>query len=212
VAIREFEVRHRPLPNALDLVSPLLSDAGTVSIQPRTRLLVVRDGADVLEQVAAALERFDVPPRNVDITVGLLLGSDRVAREAGRHVPSREISREMRGVVETLGEFTKWTEYDPIGRRSTSCVEGKPVLVELSEEYRVSFRVENVEPRDGKETVTLDEVVVERLVRGKDGEIRIVRTPATRIVMRAGQQVMVGAAKSPDAPQAVFLTVRAEPR
>lgn len=209
---RAFEILHRPLAEALDLVAPLLSEGGTVSIQPRRRTLLVRDTPAVLDRVAEAVERYDLPPRDVEVTLGLVVGSDRRAREAGRHVPSREITREMRGVVETLGDFTKWTEYDAIGRRSTTCVEGRQVTVGLSDDYRVSFRLETVEDRNGKEVVTLDQVVVERLDEDAEGRPRIVRTPATRIVLRAGQQVMVGTAKSPDAERAVFLTVQAKPR
>ena len=43
-------------------------------------------------------------------------------------------------MMETLSDFTKWTTYEPLGSRSVSSGRGgRPVVADLSDEYRVAF-------------------------------------------------------------------------
>ncbi len=126
LSARSYQIRFKKLPDAVDLISDLLSEEGSVSMQPRLKRLVVQDRLDVLDRIGAVLDDFDQPPVNVDVTVSLFLGSDSRDEEAGRHANTGSISREVRGITETLGDFTKWTAYDTIGSRSVTCVRGQP--------------------------------------------------------------------------------------
>ena len=88
MSARAFEVRFKTLADAAELVSPILSPQGTVTLQPRLKTLTVQDRSSVLDRVTSLLRSFDVAPRNVEIAMSLFLGTDRREQEAGRSLPS----------------------------------------------------------------------------------------------------------------------------
>lgn len=210
ITARSYEIRHRTLTDAVDLVGPILSDEGRVSIQPRLRRLIVQDTGAVLDRVAALLESFDLPPRNVEVTVTLFMGSDKRDEEAGRHAPQASISREVKGVVETLADFTKWIEYDPLGSRSITCVEQGEVMTDLTDGYRVSFIVDSVNTSKG--IVTFKDFTLRKVVQTVSGKERVENLFMAGIAVQAGRTLMLGAAKSPESRRALFLAIQANPR
>ena len=205
ITVRAFEVRHRALHEARTLIIPALSEEGTVTLRPQISRLVVRDHVSVLEEVAALLKTFDLPPRNVEVTLSLFLGSEK--REAGRQLRPESFRKDVRGVTQTLGDFTKWTSYEPLGSQAVTGAEGSRVSVDLSEDYRVVFQVESVQ-----DTVRLKDLSLQRLVRTADGTVRAQDLHTSTIDLPVGRLLVVGAAQKPDSPQALFLTLQARPR
>lgn len=212
VATRAFEIKFRSVADASELVSPLLSAEGTVTLQPRLRVLTVRDRGSILEQVASVLEAFDVPPRNVEVTVGLFLGTDRRDQEAGRRTAAPVPSREVRGVSETLGDFTKWNEYAPLGSRAITGAEGSRVEVPISDEYRVSYEIDAVKESASGSHLRLRGFTLERRVErpGAEPEWRLVYR--ADVLLPAGRMLVVGAAQNPESKRALFVTLKARPR
>ena len=92
VSARAFEVRHRALSDAAELIDPLLSSEGKIILRPRLRTLVVEDHGQVLGRVAAVLESWDLPARNAEVTLTLFLGID-----------TEEESGPSRGPADALG-------------------------------------------------------------------------------------------------------------
>ena len=99
---RAFELKFKSLADAAELVSPLLSPDGSVTLQPRLKTLVVQDHVAVLDQIRDLLASFDTPPRSVEVTLTLFIGTDRREQEAGRNVPPSSFTRDVRGVAEPL--------------------------------------------------------------------------------------------------------------
>ncbi len=212
VTARSYEIRYKPLPDAAALVSEVLSPRGTVSFRPQLRRLVVQDVPEVLDRVQDLLDGYDVPPRNVEVTVSLFLGSDVRDDEAGRHAPASSITREVRGIRETLADFTRWAAFDPLGSRSVSCVEGATVTTGLSDDYQVVFVVDAVRTQQGRERIEFGRFTLQRRIRTADGGERIEDLLSSKIILPAGQQLLVGAAKRPESKRALFVLLRAEPR
>ncbi len=210
ILARAYEIRFRPLKDAADLVGSVLSPDGSMTLQPKLRTIVVQDRAPVLDRIGALLASFDLPPRNVEVTLSLFLGTDRREEEAGRQSRAEGLSREVRGVTETLGDVTKWNAYEPLGSRSVIGAEGAPVTANLSEDYRVTFEVESVTEPQG--VVKFRSVSLKRISRRADGSERIEDLVTTSIVIPSGRLLVVGAAKSPDSRKALFLTLQARPR
>jgi hypothetical protein len=210
IVARAYEVRFRPLRDAADLVGSVLSADGSVTLQPRLRTIVVQDRAAVLDRVASLLQSFDLPPRNVEVTLSLFLGTDRRDEEAGRQAHAEGLSRDVRGVTETLGDVTKWNAYEPLGSRSVVGAEGAPVTVNLSDDYRVTFEVESVTEPQG--AIKFRSVSLKRVSRGADGAERLEDIVTTSIVIPKGRLQLIGAAKSPDSKKALFLSLQARPR
>lgn len=211
IELRTFEVRYRSLADAAEIVGPLLSAEGSMKLQPRLRTLVVEDRAAVLRRVEAVLRTFDVPPRNVEVTLTLLLGSDTREGRTAQGIGPGAISREIRGIHETLGDFTKWTNYELLGSQAVTVVEGHGAAVQLSDEYRVSLDVDSVEPSSAMAPQGLIHlrVVLRRVSRDASGEEGGEDLYSTQIQLHAGKLLTVGAARSPESRKALFLTIRA---
>ena len=208
VSPRAYQVRFKSLTDAAELVSALLTPQGTVTLQPRIKTLVVQDRAEVLDRVATLLASFDLPPRNVEVTLSLFLGTDRREQEAGRSIPPEGLSRDVRGIAETLGDFTKWNAYSPLGKGSVTGAEGEKITVNLSEEYRVSYEIETVQDAN----VKLKNFALYRVARGNDGTESVQTVYTASVVLPVGRSLMLGAAQNPESKRALFLALQARPR
>jgi len=208
VSARAYAVQFKSLADAAELVSPILTPQGTLTLQPRLKTLTVQDRVSVLGRVAALLQSFDVAPRNVEISMSLFLGTDRRAQEAGRSIPPSSMTRDVRGIAETLGDFTKWNAYEPLGGRAVTGVEGGRVTVNLSDEYRVAYDIDTV--RD--QSVKLTNFVLQRVTKDADGKQVVQDVYSASVVLPVGRMLMLGAAQNPESKRALFLTLQARPR
>ena len=210
ILARAFEVHHRPVADAADLIGSLLSPEGKVTFSPRLTTLVVEDHVSVLDRVGALLESYDLPPRNVEITFSLFLGTDR--REDERKTPAsgNELAQEVRGVLETLSNFTKWETYESLGSRSVTGREGDRIVADLSDEYRVVFSVDSVHESSG--TVKFERLQLQRFRIDEDGAENVENLYTAGAVLEPGKLHVVGAAKDPDSNRALFLMLQAASR
>ena len=208
VSARAYEVKFKSLADAAELIGPVLSPQGSVTLQPRLKTLLIQDRVSVLDRVASLLASFDVAPRNVEIAMSLFLGTDRREQEAGRIIPPSSMTKDVRGIAETLGDFTKWNAYEPLGGRAVTGVEGGRVTVNLSDEYRVTYDIDTV--RD--QTVKLTNFVLQRVTRGPDGKEKVLDVYNAAVVLPVGRMLMLGAAQNPESKRALFLTLQARPR
>jgi len=208
ILARAYEVKFKSLADAAELVSPILTPQGSVTLQPRLKTLTVQDRVAVLDRVASLLASFDVAPRNVEIAMSLFLGTDRREQEAGRIIPPSSMTRDVRGIAETLGDFTKWNAYEPLGGRAVTGAEGGRVTVNLSDEYRVAYDIDTV--RD--QSVKLTNFVLQRVTRDADGKEKVQDVYSAAVVLPVGRMLMLGAAQNPESKRALFLTLQARPR
>jgi hypothetical protein len=209
ILARAFVVHHRALADAADIVQPILSADGSVKLQPRLKTLVVEDRSDVLARVAALLASFDLPPRNVEVTLSLFLGTaqERPAQSVG----AASFSREVRGVLETLGDFTKWTSYEPLGSRAVIAVEGgAPIVADLSDEYRVVFTVDAVQIE--QRAVTFKRFSLQRRRVDAQGKETREDLYTAGMVLPLERLQTVGAASDPGSKRALFLTLQVRER
>jgi hypothetical protein len=207
---RTFRVYYKALADAADVVSPLLSDDGSLTMRKRLNTLVVQDRVSVLDRVASLLERFDLPPRNVEVTLTLFLGMVRQEDDDKEASTSNVMTREIRGIVETLKDFTKFHDYEPLGSRSINGLEGASVTADLTQDYRVVFTVDAVDERRG--VVKFERVVLQRLERDAEGRETAEELYSMGMVMEMDRLRVVGAASGPDSKRALFLTVQVSER
>jgi hypothetical protein len=118
------------------------------------------------------------------------------------------MTRDVRGIAETLGDFTKWNSYEALGGRAVTASEGGRVTVNLSDEYRVGYDVETVQDQ----TVRLTRFVLQRVTRGADGKEKLQDVYTAEVVLPVGRMLMLGAAQNPESKRALFLTLQARPR
>ncbi len=209
VLARSYEIRFRPLADAADLVSTVLSPDGSVTLRPKLRMLVVQDHAQVLDRVGSLLQSFDLPPRSVEVTLGLFLGVDRREAEAGREAAPSP-SRDVRGVTESLSDFTRWTSYESLGSRSVVGAEGSRVVSDLGDDYRVEFDLEGADPAN--KVIRFRNVSLLHVIRTAGGEERTQVVYTVDVVVNADQMKIVGIAKGPESKKALFLSLKARLR
>jgi hypothetical protein len=210
ITARAFEVQYQPLVDAADVISPLLSDDGTVTLRPRLSTLVVEDHRSVLAKVTDLLRNWDIPPRNVEITLSLFLGVDRRDEDPAAPRADHGMSTEVRGVLDKLSDFTKWTSYERLGSRSVTATEGDTVVANLSNEYRVLFVVESVHKRHG--AVRFEKLQLQQVSIDEDGSESVEPLYTAGMVLPSGKLKLVGAASDPNSNRALFLALQTRPR
>ena len=142
--------------------------------------------------------------------MSLFLGTDRREAEGPPDTSGSALSREVRGVLETLADFTKWTAYEPLGSRSVIGAEGDEVVTQLSEEFRVAFVLESVHEERG--VVKFKWFTLQRVRHEDDGGEKIEELYRTGMVLTTGRLHVVGAASDPESKRALFLTLQAKLR
>jgi len=210
VQARAFEVRHRPLADAAELVSSVLSERGEITLRQRLRTLVVVDRVSVLDQVGTLLESFDLPPRNVELTLTLFMGTDRSREGAGKLAVTPFVSDEVIDAMEKIKVLMKWNSYEVLGSRSITGIEGGKVTATLSDDYRVAFEVDSV--MESRDKVRFKSFSVQKIIRTADGTNRYQDIYTADMVSPLGRLYLVGAASAPESDKALFLTLRTELR
>src|SRR5262249_29958504 len=71
LAMRNFNLRYRPMDDAYRIISPYVGPHGTVKMQPAQKTLTIQDAPENLQRIAALISSYDVPPRNVEVLVQL---------------------------------------------------------------------------------------------------------------------------------------------
>ncbi len=202
VVVRVFALKHRPADEALQLVRPVLSDAGSVMLEPKMNELTVRDTTASVERAAQAIAAYDVPLRGVDVAVTLLKATSDPKAASSRS----EVSAEIRGIGERLKKLfnvTDFTRLDSVVVRGT---EGQRVAWVIGADYHLQFLLDP--SRDGKRLQFRD-LSLERVRREGGKEVRG-EILHTTINVNMGQPYILGVGKDEAAKGALFLVLSPE--
>ncbi len=126
--VHAFTLENQPASEALVLVRRLLSDDGTVELQPRENTVVVRDRRDVLDRLRPLIESFDHPKIDLRFEIHLLSAGG----DTGSAPPP--------AVVEKLERYLRYDGYRVLGSAGVTSREGGRVTYDLGDDYQVSFR------------------------------------------------------------------------
>ncbi len=209
--VKAFKVQHRSLMEAAELAEAVLSDEGSLRIRPKIKTLVVEDYENVLGKVQSLIGDFDIPPRNVQLTLNLIVGTDERAEQAGKLAPllPPDVAQEVVDVVERLRKITKWSKYEVLGSRSVQGVEGGETIAQLSDDYRVVMEIDSVD--EERKKVMIKRFALQKVRYAAQGQryedifVSSVLTPLDRLNQ-------LGVASGADASKALFLTLQAELR
>lgn len=139
---RVFQVRFKPVPEAVLLIEQMLGPCGAYRVPKALRVVTVTDEARPIEQIAQALASWDVPPRPVEVTVSLILAT----RTPG---PRSPLADEIRGVSQSLAQLTRFTHFERLGTATVRVLEGSLAEAEVGERYHVAFRVGAIDAEHG---------------------------------------------------------------
>ncbi len=197
---------HQPASEALAWVHPLLSERGTVELQPADNTIVIRDSRAVIARIMPLLHEFDHPIRSLSVEVMIVKASRAVMSPPVSHsdLPP-DLTRRLRSLL-------PYEIYDLAARADLATSEGQAVAYDLGQEFQVSFRVGTVH---SDRRVRLAEFLVRRSGRtGGGAASRSKPLIFTNLNLALDQNVSLALAKSEESREAlmIVLTVRAVER
>ena len=196
--IRVFTLKYKKADEVALLVRPLLTDSGSLVLQPKLNTLTVRDTSSAVERTAEAIASYDLPPRGVEIAVTLLKSSS----EQKKTGEKRAVSDVIAGVGEQLKKRFNFTDYERLDSVVVQGTEGDKVGYVIGGEYRLEFLIES--STDDK-VIRLKSLTLERLRRDAKGAETRREILRTSINVQVGHTYIYGVGKDEAASQALFL-------
>ena len=187
--VHAYTLRHQPAAEALALVHPLLSDRGSVQLQPGGNTLVIRDTEEVVGRVAALLREFDHAAKKLAIRIQVVRAGD-----------GGEGARLERELAERLRELLRYDSYRVMAAADLEAREGEEVSYELGEEYRITFQLGTLM---SEARLKLHEFEVSRGA-GSEERQRLLRT---QVNLRLGRPMILGLAKNESSRRALLLVL-----
>jgi type II secretory pathway component HofQ len=193
VGVKVFVLRYKRVDEATLLVRPLLTDSGSILLQPKINALTVTDRPAALNTIGQALAQFDVPPRGFSIAVKMVRA--RADASAG------DLSKEIGGIGNKLREVFRFNDYALIDSAVLAGAEGESVSYLLGGEYRLTFRIE---PAGQGSTLRLSSF---GLARERSEAGRRLDTPLfrTSVNVALNQTLVLGASKEEASRRALLL-------
>jgi len=144
-----FTMTHQPAREAMALVDPLLSPAGSMSLQQEDNALVIKDRASVLEKLRSLLAEFDHPKRELVLELYLLRASREQGPSGGTLLKpdagaAAEFPSELVAMVAELGNILSLNSYQALGSAKLRVAEGQLVNSTVGSLYQLSFDVGTV--------------------------------------------------------------------
>lgn len=152
-----YALQHKEAGEALALIRPLLSQRGTVELQPQENTLVVRDTLAALGRIVPRLRSYDRPAQELRIEIMLV-------RAFSRPVPIGPGQTLPGWLEERLRGFLRWDHYQVLADSGLDAREGQAVVHEIGRLYGVRFRLGSLVEND---RVRLHDF---RVWRGPEGE------------------------------------------
>ncbi len=200
--VRVFNLKNTSVIEAFTAIEPLLSDGGSVTVQPSQRRITIQDGAEVVEQITAMMAELDRIPGEYRIEVELLEGLDveqasdlapELDRRLHRMFPFRSYRRA--GSTVFRGEF------------------GQPTEAALGRSYRLSFLAESSMVAESTPWGVADLanrtqvkwLRLDRLTTTKGGGERVDELLKTTVFLSPRQKMIIGAGSSEDSASGLVL-------
>jgi hypothetical protein len=188
---RTFGLKHKQADKAANVIKPLMSAEGSMSIQPSANSLIVTDLAENLKRIATAIAAFDAPARQLQLTIRLV-SAGRAAADAGKVDP------ELADVASKLA-LLRYNVLESLGVAHAAGKEGEPGVVEL-DGYRADFQFGEYDP--ASDSIQLADF---KLLR-REGD-QLAPMLKTTLNLKLGQTVIIGATKQPQSQRALMIVI-----
>lgn len=204
---RVFTLRHVSVAEASAAVQPLLSELGTLTLQPSMARMTVQDLPEVIERVAKLIRELDHQPSRYRIEVELLEGGPVKPYGSADEVAADERLRKM----------FKFPAYRRLGSAMLEGEFGSQAQADLGRGFRVSFLGQlpaysadspwgSPDPGD---RIHLRGLVLQRLRMTGDGRQESEQVLRTTVLLSPNQKVYIGAGNSENAKVGWVLIIQA---
>jgi hypothetical protein len=205
---RVFTLRYLSIADAATAVQPLLSDQGSLTLQPSRSRITVQDTPEVMGRVVKVIDRLDRLPNHYRVRVELLEGGAEKPFGAANQVEATERLRQM----------FKFPSYQSLGSAVLEGDLGDEARAMLGTRYRVSFLTQIQTPSadtpwgapDLGDRVQLRNLTLERLKTPVSGRQETLECLRTHVLLSPNQMVYIGAGGSEDPSTGLVLIVQAQ--
>jgi hypothetical protein len=205
---RVFRLEHASVSDASAAIQPMLSEAGSLTLQPGLSRIVVQDRPEIIDRVTELIERLDHVPGAYSIQIDLLKG--------GKATPYGTVDEVA--VEERVQKMFKVEAFQRIGSSTIEGVLGIPTRAELGTSFQVSLLAQL--PKYSKSSpwgapdpgnrLQLRQLVLERTEVAADGTLMTDELLRTNVLLSPKQTVYIGAGNSEDSEDVLVLIIHAE--
>lgn len=199
--VRVIQLRHKPARDGVSIAESMLTDSGSVMLQPRLNTLTVQDTATVVRRIAEALASWDVAASPYRVRVRLVLAST-------APVPTGQPAPRLVGFGSELVRMFRWGGFEDIDSVEVEAREGTAVEVKAARGYGVRFSLRAV-PAD-PQRVQLAPLEVTRLAGQEHGVGLKQRMLNLTVSLQLGQTWFGVTTKSEEAKRALVVIVAAD--
>jgi len=206
-AVRVFNLHYTSVAEASSAVQPLLSENGSLTVQPHKATLTVQDSPEIVARVAEVIARLESPPMRFQIAVELLEGTKEELAEGTRVEVDRRVAR-----------MFPFASYRSIGSALFEGDVGSTATGDIGEGHRLSFIVTPVRvpeksafgiPDIGPR-IQLGEFTLEKLTAASSRAGSAVEIIRTDVYLSPNQEVIIGAGGSEESTSGLVLILRSE--
>ncbi|MFV2072990.1 MAG: secretin N-terminal domain-containing protein [Thermoanaerobaculales bacterium] len=205
--VRIFRLHHVSVMEVSKAIEPLLSEHGSLTVQPRQSRISVQDRPPVVERVAQLIEEMDRRPESYRIQVELLEGSSKALE------PEQVVD-----VDERMRNMFRFKAYRRLGAAIIEGELGSPATADLGGGFKLSFVAEAVAfseqtpwgARDPGNRVHIRDFILEKIKELEDGSQKAREVLSTSIFLAPRQKVFIGAGQSESAKTGLVLIVNAQ--
>ena len=200
--VRVFNLKNASVIEAFTVIEPLLSDEGSVTVQPSRGRITIQDSPQVVGRIAALMDELDRIPGEYRIEVELLEGLD---SERTSDLPP-ELDRR-------LHRMFPFKSYRRAGRTVFQGEFGQPTMASLGESYRLSFRADSSSVSEStpwgvadlSDRTQVKWLRLERLTADVNGRERVDELLRTTVFLSPRQKMIIGAGSSEDSASGLVL-------
>jgi hypothetical protein len=200
--VQVFNLKNASVIEAFTAIEPLMSENGSVTVQPARGRIAIQDSPEVVARISALMKELDRVPGEYRIEVELLEGLDTeqtsdlppdLDRRLHRMFPFKSYRRAGRTVFQ--GEF------------------GQPTTASLSRSYRLSFLAESSNVPESTPWGVADLanrtqvkwLRLDRLHMGYGGSEKVDELLRTTVFLSPRQKMIIGAGSSEDSASGLVL-------
>jgi len=207
IVSRSFRLEHASVSEASAAIQPMLSEAGSLTLQPKLSRIVVQDQREIIERVTELIKHLDHVPGLYSVHVELLEGAEPKPFGTRDEIKAEDRLRKMFNVA-------------AFRRLGNSMIEGQlgnRAQADLGPDFRVSFLPQTLEQSENtpwgsvepSNRISLRPLVLERMETSSDGELTVHELLRTNVLLSQKQTVYIGAGNSEDSDHVLVLVVHA---
>jgi len=205
---RVFTLKYSSVAEVTDAVQPLLSEEGSLTLQPSRSRITVQDFPEVINRVARVIEQLDRAPDRYRVHVELLEGGAEQPFGSANEVEATERLRKM----------FKFPAYRILGSAVLEGDLGGDAQASLGRDLQISFVAQHPPHSadtpwgapDPGDRIQLLGLTLERLKPGVNGEQQSQQYLRTNVLLSPNQKVYIGAGSSEDSETGLVLIIQVQ--